>query len=283
MVRKRIRDESHNHEAWAIPYADLLTLLLAFFVVMYSISSVNEGKYRVVSDALSQAFGGSPRATIDKVRVGTEIRLPGEPEAALVLLPQFRDGVQQKAHRQPVATAIATPSAAVAPDDPRQLDAIADALRGAMGDLIERGIVKIRRAGNTIEVELQTDILFPSGSSALSVSAGDTLGKIATILAAQPNQLRIEGHTDNVPIHNAIFPSNWELSAARAASVVHLFMDRGVSPQQMSVAGYAEFRPAADNATSEGRNRNRRVLVVVLGNHTGAAPAPPADSGKTRT
>ena len=87
MVRKRIRDESHNHEAWAIPYADLLTLLLAFFVVMYSISSVNEGKYRVVSDALSQAFGGSPRATIDKVRVGTEIRLPGEPEAALVLLP----------------------------------------------------------------------------------------------------------------------------------------------------------------------------------------------------
>lgn len=126
---------------------------------------------------------------------------------------------------------------------------------------------------------MNTDILFSSGSATVASGSRPALLKLAEIIKPFKQPLRIEGHTDNVPISTATFPSNWELSSARAASVVHLFMNQGVDAARMTVAGMGEFRPIADNASAEGRNHNRRVVVVVLATaeqpFTVAEPAAP--------
>ena len=121
------------------------------------------------------------------------------------------------------------------------------------------------RPGDTVEVEIRTDILFPSGQSQLTPSAHGIIERIGEALRPFPNALNVEGHTDNVPISTTLFPSNWELSAARAASVVHLLTERGVAPSRLTVIGYADQQPLRSNATAEGRNANRRVLIVVRG------------------
>ena len=115
-----------------------------------------------------------------------------------------------------------------------------------------------------IEVEINSDILFPTASARLDPIAQQTLGSLAEVLADVPNLLRVEGHTDSMPIATALYPSNWELSAARAASVVHLFADNGVAPSRLAMVGYGEFRPREENTDADGRNRNRRVMVVIL-------------------
>jgi chemotaxis protein MotB len=135
--------------------------------------------------------------------------------------------------------------------------------------------VVVRKTELKLEIEIRTDILFASGSAQIDDRAQTVLAQLANILQPFPNALLIEGHTDNVPIHTAAFTSNWELSAARAASVVHLFMEQGVDPKRMSVEGFGEFRPSADNNTAEGRNHNRRVVVVVM-----AEPGQPVPVGE---
>ena len=121
-----------------------------------------------------------------------------------------------------------------------------------------------RQTAISLEVEIKTDILFPSGVAAVSPAALPVLGKIAEILKPFPNAIRVEGHTDNRPISTSTFPSNWELSAARAANVVQLFTKAGVDPLRMQVLGLGEFRPVAANDTLDGRNSNRRVVIVVM-------------------
>ncbi|MFZ5757624.1 MAG: flagellar motor protein MotD [Pseudomonadota bacterium] len=262
MARKKKHEDHANHEAWAIPYGDLVTLLLAFFVVMYAISSVNEGKYRVLADALAEAFGAPPR-TMAPIQVGDVMprgseRNQGPPIAtpaqrgAIVGPPTWQGSVAQQADRAATIRA------------EEQLKEISQRVEEALAELIEEDLVKIRRAPLWLEVEIRSDILFPSGSAVPQDDAVPTLQRLAAALGPFPNPLRIEGHTDNVPIHTRAFPSNWELSAARAASVVHLFGNSGIAPERLAVIGYGEFRPAADNATIEGRNGNRRVIIVVL-------------------
>lgn len=278
MPRRRHHEEHTNHEAWAIPYGDLLTLLLAFFVVMYAISSVNEGKYRVLSDALNVAFGGTPKA-IAPIQVGNVEHGTGHnAQAALVqsrMIQQAFGGTQRDLQNpSPAAPALATPidpgPSAEAQD---QLRKMGDQIEHAMGDLIARKLVTIKRGRNSIEVQLRTDILFSSGSADISVSAVPVLDRLAAVLKNSPNKLRVEGHTDNVPIHTSTFPSNWELSAARAASVVHLFTDDGVAGTRLSVAGFGEFQPLAGNDSAEGRNQNRRVSLIVQIADNAALPA----------
>jgi len=273
MARRRYPEEHPNHEAWAIPYADLMTLLLAFFVVMYAISSINESKYRVVADALSSAFGAAPR-TLEPVQVGSNQLKGGQWDAPSVIHAGSRVG-------RSAATAINDPTLLPAmasqmrspmsfrdqaqlQQAERQLDDIAQRLTAALSPLIERGMISVRRTELWIEVEINSDILFATGASALDVHARDTLATLAGVLRDVPNSVRVEGHTDNLPIATAQFPSNWELSAARAASVVHLFADHGMQPARLAMVGYGEFRPREDNASADGRNRNRRVMVIVL-------------------
>lgn len=140
-----------------------------------------------------------------------------------------------------------------------------DRVRKALQPLISKRMVEVRRGPGALEIEIRTDVLFPSGVAQLSVPAAVVLRNMAAILAPFGNPLRVEGFTDDVPIATPMYPSNWELSAARAATVARLFAEHGVSPERLGIVGWGEVRPIADNASAEGRNRNRRVVVVVMG------------------
>jgi chemotaxis protein MotB len=259
MARRHKHEEHANHEAWAIPYGDLITLLLAFFVVMYAMSSVNEGKYRVLSDSLVAAFNGAPKA-LEPIQVGEKQLGPGGADAALNLVRQPMIETQPRRSIAPIGMA---QMAQMSQSD--ELAGVANEVEQSMSDLIDRELVTVRRHGKWVEVEIKTDILFPSGVATLSPAAEQVLQQLAETLKPFPNAIRVEGHTDNRPINTSAFPSNWELSAARAASVVHLFTRAGMDPARLAVIGLGENRPAQSNATPEGRNANRRVLLVILG------------------
>lgn len=279
MARRKRHEEHGNHEAWAIPYADLMTLLLAFFVVMYAISSLNEGKYRVMADSLSTAFGGAPR-TITQVQVGNmQIQGGGHDTPSVIRSPSMTGGAMSDPTQLPsMASHMRMPVSAHNQEQlrraERQLNQIADRLSSALAPLVKQGVITVRRTELWLEVEINSDILFSTGSAALDVGARDTLGKLADVLLDAPNGVRVEGHTDNLPIATAQFPSNWELSAGRAASVVHLFADHGVQPARLAMVGYGEFRPRESNDQAAGRNRNRRVMVIILADSAAAADLP---------
>jgi chemotaxis protein MotB len=144
------------------------------------------------------------------------------------------------------------------------LTRVADEVARAMDQLVRKDMVTVRRSDFWIEVEMRTDILFPSGSARLADHAVDIIERLGGVLAPFPNPIRVEGHTDNKPIKTALFYSNWELSAARAGSVVRVLATHGVSPDRLAVIGYGEQRPMKANDTEDGRNANRRVVVVIL-------------------
>ena len=275
MNRRTRRQEEHtNHEAWAIPYADLLTLLLAFFVVMYAISSVNEGKYRVLSDSLFAAFRGTPRtmqpvqAGEKQVGSGADIQtsivqqavLQGQPRSLFAPVPVKDVGLTKVLGTPRVDSKLPNRAAAAA----ASLSRVADEVAHAMEDLVHKDLVVVRRTDFWIEVEIRTDILFPSGSARPDPYALDVIERLAGALAPFPNPIRVEGHTDNVPISTVAFYSNWELSAARAGSVVHVLSSHGVAPSRLAVIGFGDQRPVQGNDTPQGRNANRRVVVVIL-------------------
>jgi chemotaxis protein MotB len=137
-------------------------------------------------------------------------------------------------------------------------------VQDAMRALIDAKLITVRRENMWLEIEINTDILFPSGAGAFSPTAEPVLDKLAEVLRPFPNPIRVEGHTDDRPIHTGPFPSNWELSAARAASVVHQFTKQGIDPLRLEIVGFGEFHPRQPNDSSEGRNANRRVAVLVL-------------------
>jgi len=251
MARRKPHDEHANHEAWAIPYGDLVTLLLAFFVVMYSISTVNEGKYRVVSESLSAAFRGNPQGP-QPVQVGT-------PAATTVPAPivQLPADVRSMALRQ-----------------------MAEQAEASMAPLIEQGLVDVQQGDGVVEIAIRSDILFASGSAQLADAAQPVIAQLAGVLKGFPNSIQVQGHTDNIPISGGAWRSNWELSAARAASVVHIMVDAGIDPRRLSVVAYGEYRPVLPNTTPDGRNANRRVVLTIssveptTGRQDGAGAAP---------
>ncbi|ROR34949.1 flagellar motor protein MotD [Inmirania thermothiophila] len=254
--RRRRREEHENLERWLVSYADFITLLFAFFVVMYAVSSVNEGKYRVLSDALAAIFQATPRATAP-IQVG-------EPLRGKAPVPEdVRSGVELP---------VPPPAARAGLDLGRagaEVARMAEEMRRTLAPLIDQDLVTVRKGDFWLEVEIRNKVLFPSGSARLAPQAEAVLERVAAILRPHPNPIHVEGHTDDVPIRNDLFPSNWELSAARAASVVHLFARAGVAPERMAAIGYGEYRPVAANDTEEGRARNRRVVIVVLASGEG--------------
>jgi chemotaxis protein MotB len=290
MGRKKKHEDHTNHEAWAIPYGDLITLLLAFFVVMYAISSVNEGKFRVLSDSLTAAFRGSPKS-LEPVQVGEKSRGNGA-DIHMTIVNQAMINGQPRNMLEAIRTQEPAPAAGngekrgqtggaqlLAADHPiaQQLKRVADELEGALQNLVDANLVAVRRHEFWLEVEVRTDILFPSGVATLSDKAIPALDALAATLVRYPNPVRVEGHTDNRPIASKIYPSNWELSAARAASVVHRFANAGVNPDRLSVIGFGEFRPAQSNDTATGRDANRRVVIVILAGEGAPAPSDAAD------
>lgn len=255
MARKRHAEIEANHEAWAIPYADLITLLLAFFVVMYAISTVNESKYRVLSDSLSDAFSGPPRS-VTPVKVGAVIRRGVDSDIRIDIRPRLNlQGFPQPVRLPP-------PVLATQSQDALNRD-LAAQLEAQLPDLLAQGQISVKALPDRVEIEVGSDLLFASGSARVEAGGDVVLRRIAQALSALPYPVRVEGHTDNVPIATWQFPSNWELSASRAAWVVRRFAELGVAAQRLSMRGFGEFQPVADNATRAGRQANRRVAVVI--------------------
>lgn len=245
IMRRRKQQPEENHERWLVSYADFITLLFAFFVVMYALSSINEGKYRVLSDALEAAFRSTPRS-MAPIQVGRVSY--GQNASALNLehrLAQLQRDMSQLGPEKTIA-------------------GIADTIEGALAKLIEDDIVDVRRDALWIEVEINTSILFPSGSARLAAEAVPVIQTLARILRPFANRLHVEGFTDNLPINTKVYPSNWELSAARAARVVRLLGQHGVASNRMVAIGHGENQPKADNNTASGRRQNRRVVLTIL-------------------
>jgi chemotaxis protein MotB len=258
MVRKKRTEERENHDRWLVSYADFITLLFAFFVVMYSISSVNEGKYRILSDSMVAAFR-DPARSLEPVQIGELVRTSKQSEAIL-----DRNKPLIEVFKMPLS---AQPAEQDGPEDEGVDEAVqklADSIEAAMAELVDAGLIQVRRDKRWIEVEIKSSILFASGSAGLSASSAPVLQQLAEKFKPLDNVIHVEGFTDNVPINNFDFLSNWELSAARAASVVHLFTRLGIEPKRLAAIGYGEFRPLASNDTAAGRARNRRVVLVIM-------------------
>lgn len=271
-MRRRRHEEHVNHERWAIPYGDLITLLLAFFVVMYAMSAVNEGKYRVLSQSIIEAFNGNSKRLEATPSRTPSVLAPVPDAGASSTATSSARRIELPLRRQPVPGKGEQPTVQrTGGAQQHNLEQIQGEVQHALQPLIDKSLITMRRTESYLEIEIRTDILFPSGVAKLSTSADDVLSRIGGILSPFPNPLRVEGYTDDKPINTALYPSNWELSAARAASVARLFADKGVDPGRLGIIGWGQFRPAADNASEEGRNRNRRVLVVVLSD--GNAPS----------
>lgn len=245
MARKRRAEESENHDRWLVSYADFITLLFAFFVVMYAVSSVNEGKYKVLSNSLTNAFknvtaqpGGQPIAAIQGAPL-----LPVKPIAKPDKLPD-----QKKVEQR------------------QKMKNVANEIMDALQPLVAQGKVRLLETSRGVTIEINDSILFPAGQAKLQPTSGSAMLAIAKVLAASDFPITIEGHTDNMPIATPQFPSNWELSAMRATSVLRLFNDGGVGAERLTAIGYGETRPLETNTTLEGRARNRRVSILIDSN-----------------
>ena len=279
--RLRRHEDHQNHEAWAIPYGDLITLLLAFFVVMYAISSVNTGKYRVVSFSLSQALKGTHSGGAVGEGISGGIG-PAEGLGVIDLSSHLRESAQDKPYQ---ASPLSPPSAALQQPSPRtrRLHEIGEKIMTALGGLVDRGLVDVNISDEWVQVDLKSDILFASGVGDVAKSAEPVIGALAQVLVGFPNEVRVEGHTDDRPIRSVQFKSNWELSAARAASVVHLLTNSGVDARRLSVVAHAEQMPIRDNDTDAGRTANRRVVLQVLNSDYDLPFVPEPEGATTST
>jgi chemotaxis protein MotB len=288
MARKKKHEEHVNAEAWAIPYGDLVTLLLALFVVMYAMSSVNEGKYRILSDSMIAAFRGAPKS-ISPVNIGDhkptggDKKMVGERPTTLMKVAVNNVAQVMAVRNSDLAGKdhAATAGGAQGNDGTGTLVRMEREVQQAMQELIDARLVSVRHENLWLEVEINTDILFPSGAAAFTSKAEPVLDKLAAVLKPFPNHIRVEGHTDDRPIRTAAFPSNWELSAARAATVVHQFTRAGLDPLRLEIVGFGQYHPRKPNTDDEGRNANRRVAILIMegsvlqnGQPTPATPAP---------
>jgi chemotaxis protein MotB len=219
-------------------------------------SSVNEGKFRVLSDAMIAAFNGNPKS-MRPLNIGEPEPGKGGEKPLIGITPTALIKIKS----QDTVTPIQKPPSA---DVPGSLIRMEREVQDAMRSLIDAKLITVKRENMWLEIEINTDILFSSGSGAFSSSAEPVLDKLADVLKPFPNPIRVEGHTDDRPIHTAAFPSNWELSATRAASVVHQFTKQGIDPLRLEIVGFGEFHPRQANSSAEGRNANRRVAVLVL-------------------
>ena len=250
--RRARKTERLGHEAWAIPYADLMTLLLAFFVVMYAISSLNTGKYRILADALSVAFKGS------SVQEETLPQRPAGVSGMTVI-----DTAPSPAEGPPITRR--SPAPTEPPPETLNSGRIAMRVARAAQPLVMRDQVVIRQHPKWVEVEIRNDVLFASGSATLNPEAEKVLAQLAGTLRGFGNAIRVEGHTDDVPIQGGIYRDNWDLSASRAAAVVRVLVAGGLDPARFAVLGFGEHRPLQANDTEAGRRANRRVLLAILG------------------
>lgn len=227
MKRKRRHPENYHEDRWLLTYSDLITLLLGLFVILYAISKVDAGKYAEIASALNGVFGAQRGVLTGQTAV---IETDGNPlySERQRIVQDIRNALQLDTKELPIT--------------------ISENERG-------------------ITVHIMEELLFASGSAEIKASSLNALDTLAGVLRLLHNDLRVEGHTDNVPICTAQFPSNWHLSVARALNVAYYLIQRhGLIQERVSVVGYSEFLPLASNETAENRARNRRVDIVIIAN-----------------
>lgn len=270
MARKR-HEEHANHERWLISYADFITLLFAFFVVLYSSSQVDKRKVGKLAMAIQVAFqqmGAFPTSNT-KLPLSESEPMPFQDVQAIENVSRSQD---LQRFVQPQNGSL---SNAVLPG---QIRDIQEAIEKALAPEIGRHVVEIKQQREGLVISLREMGFFESGSATMRRSSADAIDRLVSVLKDRPEMLRIEGHTDNVPIHNAHFVSNWELSTARAIELLRVFItEYKLAPDRLTVSGYGEYHPVDTNDTPEGRGHNRRVDIVVIS----APPSMRAGEGKT--
>lgn len=265
---KKKHHEEEAGEAWLLPYSDLMTLLLAIFIVLFAASKMDQGKSEALAEAFRQNIvedGGGGMLSNDGESI---INLyPGTP----ITEPSTGDGDSKGVGDGTMDGTSNSEGAREALYEllgQQEVDNLED-VQAQLEDMFQQENIDTSISSRIDErglvISLDNAILFDSGSANLKQENESALLKIASTISSLDNYIRIEGHTDDRPIHTAVYPSNWELSTARAASVVKLFRDSGgISPAKMVAVGYAEFKPVADNSTEEGRAKNRRIDIIIL-------------------
>ena len=250
MVRKKILKEEEagdNHERWLVSYADFITLLFAFFVVMYAVSSINDGKYKVLSGSLVNAFRSKASSdhAVPLIQLSPISKNERQQDSIIESIEEKKTQRVQKQQR---------------------MRSMAKDILQALEPLVSNGKVRVTQSNLGITVEINASVLFSPGEALLSDHSTETLKAVARVIKNEDYEIQVEGHTDNLPIHTLFFPSNWELSTARASSVIRLFIESGVGGQRLTAIGYGENRPVDTNDTIEGRMRNRRVAIMIMSN-----------------
>ncbi|MCX4047761.1 OmpA family protein [Aeromonas caviae] len=254
-MRKRYRLHLQGREhldRWLVSYADYMTLIFALFVVLYSVAIVNKEEYRAVIEGMTQAFNQAPRS--DGLLEGRGNSLLDNPVSAAPSL--LESQVSASPSRAPITgTPVSQDGTALAQIDMQ--------IQESMGALVDAGVVKLAQDDNWLTVELSSGLLFNSGSAFLGNNAAPVLDTLSGILKPVDNYVRVRGYTDNQPINNEIFRSNWTLSAARAEAVLNALVGKGVAPGRLAYEAYGEFSPFVDNGTEQGRLQNRKVVVAI--------------------
>jgi len=244
--RKKAHEKEPNLERWLVSYADFITLMFAVFVMLYAMSIVDQKKMEEVQASIQSSFSGPQTLT-----------------PALKVIGNKDFGLIPEAVEQPVPSQAQDEAAAAA--EAQEFSEIKKEVQDNLQGYGAKNEVQLTINERGLVISLKEAGFFPSGMAKVEAQALPLLDKIATSISRYPNTFRIEGHTDNVAINSAAFPSNWELSTARANSIVHYLIEKhGFKGSKLSVTGYGEYRPIADNATEEGRKLNRRVDIVML-------------------
>jgi len=260
--------EHENHERWLVSYADFIRLLFAFFGVRFASSQTDKSKAKQISEAVEKAL-----------KEGHSVSIP--PAVAKVLGGTVDDKGQGNAQMRGPGGAQKTDKEQEPPV--MELGISLKMLSAQLADEIQQGKVEVSMTPRGIVVSLKQAAFFPSGTDAVDLATMPTIEKVAGALKTVSNPVRIEGHTDAIPIHTPRFRSNWDLSAARSIAIMEVLSNRfEIPPQRLSIAGYADTVPVADNDTPEGRARNRRVDLVILNNYA-LARTEPAKSDVTKT
>lgn len=253
--RRRITDRV-NHDRWLVSYADFITLMFAFFVVMFASARMDQKKAARLSLAIESAF--QQLGAFEVIKRGA-IKGGGRQLTSLA------ETIGDDAALNLTRTSNPAPGMAELNHKPEDLEAIRAELEKALAPEIMRREVALRVRPDGLVVSLREIGFFDSGSATIKPEAEDAFGRVTHVLGQHGCALRIEGHTDTVPIHTARFSSNWELSTARATEVVKVLVERySFAADRLSAAGYAQFRPVADNSEPQGRQLNRRVDIVIL-------------------
>ncbi|HTW46721.1 MAG TPA: flagellar motor protein MotB [Acidobacteriaceae bacterium] len=258
--RTKHKSAEHAHQdRWLVSYADFITLLFAFFVVLYASSRSDQQKQTEISHSIQSAFQA------------LGLFAPSVPsEQGSVSLADARDPVA------PVNVVLGDDLSA-SPAVQQDLARLRARLTGLLSNQIAEHVVALRLGRDGLVISLREAGFYDSGSAIPHPQSRAALDQIAEVLAATPYDVRVEGHTDNVPIHTAQFASNWELSTARATEMAkNLIVDHSIAPGRLSAAGFAEYRPVASNDTTDGRSQNRRVDIIVLPRISVLPAKPPA-------